>query len=480
MAKLKKTRIQLLNEDSGQVLEDVDVLTSAECVSFADTQNLEVKNKAVQSTLSTHTNDISGLKSRVGNAESTISNHGSRLGKAEGKIAENEKAIATKSPIGHDHNSVYVAKSGGTMTGELICNNYLKVNAWPGYGTGSSRFWYDANTTTLYVDGGPTNLKIGSNTVYHTGKKPTPEEIQASRNNHNHDGRYANASHGNHVPSTQPANNATFLRNDNSWQKVTAANIGAADRSHNHNYLPGNYVGGGKELPNYFGKNLLKLQMLNTDWGWSDTLWMSSYGGGDVKGSNQLVMSKSGNRIGFRTQNYDSSSWGTLNEIYHTGKKPTASEIGAAEKGHSHNYLPLTGGKLTGSLYVNQYLVAHQGNSFLNFELNRADGELGQNGLCEGIYRIGGHLALVYTYCYVGSDSNGLIGREFPLHRTIADGITKVYGGMQATCYRSDTWGYAVAMYNKKTKNIRVDGADYSKAQKGSFVQLLMLVEFHE
>ncbi len=37
----------------------------------------------------------------------------------------------------------------------------------------------------------------------------------------------ANSSHGNHVPATQTANNATFLRNDNTWAKVTPANIGA-------------------------------------------------------------------------------------------------------------------------------------------------------------------------------------------------------------------------------------------------------------
>ena len=44
----------------------------------------------------------------------------------------------------------------------------------------------------------------------------------------------AASSHGNHVPTTQTADNATFLRNDNSWQKVTPANIGAAASSHTH------------------------------------------------------------------------------------------------------------------------------------------------------------------------------------------------------------------------------------------------------
>ena len=36
----------------------------------------------------------------------------------------------------------------------------------------------------------------------------------------------APTSHGNHVPATETANNARFLRNDNTWQTVTPANIG--------------------------------------------------------------------------------------------------------------------------------------------------------------------------------------------------------------------------------------------------------------
>ena len=64
----------------------------------------------------------------------------------------------------------------------------------------------------------------------------TKNELQASINGkaasgHTHDDRYytetevdnklagkANSSHGNHVPTVQTANNATFLRNDNTWQ----------------------------------------------------------------------------------------------------------------------------------------------------------------------------------------------------------------------------------------------------------------------
>lgn len=44
----------------------------------------------------------------------------------------------------------------------------------------------------------------------------------------------ADSFHGNHVPATETANNAKFLRNDNTWQTVTPENIGAATSSHNH------------------------------------------------------------------------------------------------------------------------------------------------------------------------------------------------------------------------------------------------------
>ena len=44
----------------------------------------------------------------------------------------------------------------------------------------------------------------------------------------------ANASHGNHVPATQSANNKKFLRCDNTWQDVTPGNIGAAALEHDH------------------------------------------------------------------------------------------------------------------------------------------------------------------------------------------------------------------------------------------------------
>ncbi|MBU2702282.1 hypothetical protein Ga0466249_003409 [Sporomusaceae bacterium BoRhaA] len=79
------------------------------------------------------------------------------------------------------------------------------------------------------------------------------------------------------------------------------------------------YISGGSQIPSYYGSNKLRLSMLMTTWGWADCLWMSGYGGDDVKLSNQLVFSKYGVRAGFRLQNYDSNTWGTLYEFIHSG-----------------------------------------------------------------------------------------------------------------------------------------------------------------
>lgn len=72
-------------------------------------------------------------------------------------------------------------------------------------------------------------------------------DVGAAASSHTHDDRYytetevdsklsgkANTSHGNHVPTTQTADNKVFLRNDNTWATVTPANIGAAANSHTH------------------------------------------------------------------------------------------------------------------------------------------------------------------------------------------------------------------------------------------------------
>ena len=95
------------------------------------------------------------------------------------------------------------------------------------------------DVATARTNLGITPTNIGAATTSHTHDKSQITDFA-----HTHDDRYyaageidnklsakAESSHGNHVPATQTANSATFLRNDNTWQKVTPANIGAVPTS---------------------------------------------------------------------------------------------------------------------------------------------------------------------------------------------------------------------------------------------------------
>ena len=112
---------------------------------------------------------------------------------------------------------------------------------------------------------------------------------------------YAAASHGNHVPTTQTASNKIFLRNDNTWQTVTPANIGAAASSHTHSYagsasvggpattLAGTYSGSGGALaPSDVAGGNVKAAMMNNPKGlskfptYADSILMDTYTGSDV------------------------------------------------------------------------------------------------------------------------------------------------------------------------------------------------------
>jgi len=157
---------------------------------------------------------------------------------------------------------------------------------------------------------------------------------------------------------------------DSSKSVAYAANSGLLNgvsnyslTTHGHNYISGEYIGGGNESPNYFGGSKLKLNMLYVpSVGWADCLWLDGYGGGDVPVSNQLVFGKGYNYIGFRQQNFNASSWGVLNTIYHSGNfNPSL-------------YLPLTGGTLTGPLVGTTATFGTTAGSSVNITTNNNAG----------------------------------------------------------------------------------------------------------
>jgi hypothetical protein len=101
------------------------------------------------------------------------------------------------------------------------------------------------------------------------------------------------------------------------------------------NYLGAGYISGGNEKPNWFGSGKLKLQMLSSSnlgksgGSWNDVLWLSSYTGGDVKGSYALIFDKYNDDIGFARQDFDAVSWGTYRKIWHSANMGSGSGLDA-------------------------------------------------------------------------------------------------------------------------------------------------------
>ena len=114
-------------------------------------------------------------------------------------------------------------------------------------------------------------------------------------------------SHGNHVPATQTADNKKFLRNDNTWQTVTPANIGAVPIDTGGNIT----IHADSDASSTSEYALIKA-------GHNELKIASSAGGGTVtKGQDKLTFNG--------------------NIVYHAGRKPTLSELGAAASNHSHS-----------------------------------------------------------------------------------------------------------------------------------------------
>ena len=71
----------------------------------------------------------------------------------------------------------YLPLSGGTITGDLAVNKYLKVNAWPEYGSGSANFWYNGNNSMLM--GGSFGIQCGG--FYVSSSRKVKENINPTK-----------------------------------------------------------------------------------------------------------------------------------------------------------------------------------------------------------------------------------------------------------------------------------------------------------
>ena len=210
-----------------------------------------------------------------------------------------------------NHTHSYLPLSGGTVTGNTTFNQYVKFNAWSGYGSGTADLWYDGTNKDLYVDNA-NDIKVGGNFVYHAGRKPSASDIGAAASSHTHtnieslDTRSANT-----TPDDVPAGLSVHLKSNGT--------DGLSDGGTYHSSL------------------FIK--------GWKD------HSGGPYGN----IAISANNNLWFR-----SSSSGTA---WNAWKK-------ASLDGHTHSYLPLSGGTMTGAIKSNSmsglWVEAANGGALIN------------------------------------------------------------------------------------------------------------------
>lgn len=327
---------------------------------------------------------------------SAINFKGNKIYHAGDKPTLSELGAAASS---HTHS--YLPLSGGTLTGETVFNNYLSLNAWSGYGSGKAQLWYNGTNKQLVIQPtAVTDIIVNNNKVYHAGNKPTPAEIGAAASSHTHN--YAGSSSAGGAATTALTSNylGSNTRMEYGWNGVNYFNIsGTAGNAAKANDTPStawwhimrfnhaNSTGYYTDLAIPFNDTSLHYKRITAgsvqNGGWVkilDSLNYNSYAPtktgtgasgtwgisitGNANTATTLANARTINGTSFNgSTNITTANWGTARTITigSTGKSVNGSanvswslsEIGAAAASHSHSYLPLSGGTLTGRLTAN-------------------------------------------------------------------------------------------------------------------------------
>lgn len=195
---------------------------------YLSLEGLSEYDALIKEEISDATNKVKNdLLNGAGSAYDTLKELSDLIVDNQDAIDALEAVASGKADKSHTHNYAGSSSAGGAATSANKVNSSLTVKFNGGTTEGTNLFTFNGSAAKS------ANI--------------TPAAIGAAASSHTHDDRYyteteidnklsgkANSSHGNHVPATQTASNNTFLRNDNTWQVVTPANIGAAASSHTH------------------------------------------------------------------------------------------------------------------------------------------------------------------------------------------------------------------------------------------------------
>lgn len=233
-----------------------------------------------------------------------------------GALSKIENNLDGKANTNHNHNSVYLSLSGGTITGNLTVNNGTITGVLNGNSSTSTKLQNARNINGVAFDG-TKDITIGvtSGTQITLGGYTKPSSTSA-------------------VTSADSLNAAIG--------KLEVGIDGKANANHNHNntYLQ---LSGGTLKNGNFGALTIERT------GNTNAASISFKNGNGVLGSIGMTGSINGGL--FRWTNDTTNSYALLDEENYK-RIVTPANIGAAPTNHSHNYLPLTGGTINGSLTV--------------------------------------------------------------------------------------------------------------------------------
>lgn len=262
----------------------------------------------------------------------------------------------------HNHN--YLPLSGGTLTGKLTASDYISLGA----GEQNS---FSKNGLMLYEGNGGikygitlwnTNGTSGQWSTMIFGPNQSNRRISFGKvnsdtptnNSHITEGAYFNLDNWDLV-----VNGDIYAKGSNkvyhTGNKPTASDIGAAESSHTHSdngFMV--FRGGASNFDTRTGIGIFNYATSETgrpnDYG-SVLQWANrsdAIPGGDQHWITQLA-SGTNNNLYYRTRT-NGGSWNAWSTIWHSGNFDPNSK---ANSSHSHSYLPLSGGTLSGDLYVN-------------------------------------------------------------------------------------------------------------------------------
>ena len=282
---------------------------------------------------------------------------------------------------------------GLMFQGTATFGSHGSVNGdWATYFTmsgASNRGWIfkhvDTNIASISSTGvfTGTDFRVGTNKVYHQGFKPTAAELGLATSSHNHDSVYSKISE--------------------SWK--TEPKVIAQNTDLNTLLTPGMYASGSD------GQSQTITNRPPGTTGFTLEVRLVYNGGESLRRYVQIAIIRNTNTMYIRNRqeiaNSTDGQWSAWTKVYGENNKPTAADIGAAASNHTHSYI-ITADKRA----ENTSPTAVQAGLFSMFRGNTTDG-LSDGGSYHGVlhfrpYGSGTDISGGYTHQMAFTDNGNL------------------------------------------------------------------------